>query len=322
MNNDRRLDLARSVLEIEIDGVRQVYDRLSGAFVEAVDRLLARTGKIVVIGMGKSGIVGRKLAATLTSTGNPAVFMHPAEGLHGDLGIVQQGDAAIVISNSGSSSEIIDVLEALKRIGVSIIGLTANLDSPLGSIADTVLDISVPREACPMGLAPTASTTAALALGDALAVVLLEESGFTEEEFGHLHPGGALGRRLRRVREVMHQGDDIPAVHMDAPMQDVLVEMTSKRLGIAGILDNDNQLVGIISDGDLRRALEKDPDVLSKTAAQVMTGSPKTIAPDTLTVSALATMERFEITCLFVVDTDRTPIGAIHLHDLLKSRAG
>lgn len=319
MDERRRINNGRELLAVELEGIEAVRDRLDGAFSQAIDLMHGRRGKLVVVGMGKSGIVGRKFAATLTSTGNPAVFLHPAEGLHGDLGIVQRGDVALVLSNSGSSPEVVELLEALKRLSVPVIALTAVTDSPLGRVAEVVLDVAVPKEACPMGLAPTASTTATLALCDALAVVLLEEAGFTSEDFGHLHPGGALGRRLRRVEDLMHTGADVPTVPQDAPVREALVEMTGKRLGITGVLDGEGRLVGVITDGDLRRALERHrDDLLDRTAGDLMTDAPKTIRPSALAETAIARMDEHRITCLFVSNGDGRPIGAIHLHDLLR----
>lgn len=312
-----RLQRAREVLDIEREGLAAVRDRLDGRFIAAVDLLQARAGKIVVIGMGKSGIVGRKAASTLSSTGNPAVFLHPAEGLHGDLGIVQRGDVAIVISNSGASPEIVEIIAALCRLDVPIIAVTAAADSPLGRAGRVLLDIAVPREACPMGLAPTTSTTVTLALCDAIAVVLLEEAGFTAEDFGHLHPGGTLGRRLRRVAEVMHRGSAMPLVGEATPMREVLLTMSAGRFGTAGVTDAAGTLVGIITDGDLRRALAGDERLLDRRAADVMTRGPRTIESDVLVQTALARMEQHKISALFVVDEAGRPLGFIHLHDLL-----
>lgn len=317
MNTEERVNLAKSVLDIEVEGLRRVGQTLDQNFSRAIDLIHGRRGKLVVVGIGKSGIVGRKIASTLTSTGNPTVFLHPAEGVHGDLGIVQRGDVAIVISNSGTNPEILYVLEPLKRIGVPIVALTANHDSELAKTANVVLDIGVPMEACPMGLAPTASTTAAMALGDALAVVLLEESGFTPEDYAYLHPGGALGRKLKRVRDVMQHGDAIPTVGLDTPMPNVLVEMSEKRLGITAVLDADGRLAGVISDGDLRRNLERDPKLLTRTAGETMSAKPKTISANALAAAAIPEMEEFKITVLFVVDDHGAPVGAVHLHDLL-----
>lgn len=317
MKPEERINLAKSVIDIEVEGLRRVAQNLSTSLSQAVDLLQSRRGKIVVIGIGKSGIVGRKLAATLTSTGNPAVFLHPTEGLHGDLGIVQRGDCCILISNSGSNPEIVDLLEPLKRLGVPLLAFTANQDSVLAKNSNVVLDISVPMEACPMGLAPTASTTAALALGDALAVVLLEESGFTSEDYAYLHPGGALGRKLKRVRDLMHKGEALPIVKLETAMPHVLVEMSLKRLGITAVVDAAGCLVGAISDGDLRRGLERDPNLLSKTAGQTMSAKPKTISANALAAAAIEQMEEHKITVLFVTDEHGAPIGAVQLHDLL-----
>lgn len=320
MSTDR-LRRAREVIDVEIEGLLAVRNRLDEAFAEAIERIRSRKGKIVVIGMGKSGIVGRKAAATLSSTGSPAVFLHPTEGLHGDLGLVQRGDVAIVISNSGASPEIVEIIAALKRLDVPIIAMTAVPESPLGRAGEVLLAITVPREACPMGLAPTSSTTATLALCDALAVVLLEEQGFTAEDFGHLHPGGALGRKLRRVSELMHSGPALPIVGEQTSMREVLVTMTTGRLGTAGVVDHEGRLVGIITDGDLRRALAADEGLLARTAAEVMTRGPRTIEPTALVQTALARLEQHKISALFVIDNDGRPLGLIHLHDLLGGAA-
>jgi len=311
------LTRARMVLDTEIEALTAVAARLDERLAIAVNLLASRRGKVVVIGIGKSGIVGRKCAATLTSTGTPAVFLHPVEGMHGDLGIVQRGDVAIVISNSGESPEIVEILKALKRLRIPLIALTGKPHSTLAEHAEVVLDAGVPREACPMGLAPTSSTTAALALCDALAVVLLEVAGFTSDDFAERHPSGALGRRLRRVDELMHRGEAIPLVGPDTPMRDVLVEMTSKRLGVAGVAVA-QQLRGVITDGDLRRALADHDDFLAHPAEALMTRKPKTITADALAETALAQMEGWAITVLFVTDDAGYVQGVVHLHDLLR----
>ncbi|RMF13539.1 MAG: KpsF/GutQ family sugar-phosphate isomerase [Candidatus Dadabacteria bacterium] len=320
MNTAELLQRARAVIDAEIEGLAAVRDTLGESFARAVQILADAPGKVVVIGIGKSGIAGRKLAATLTSTGTPAVFLHATEGGHGDLGIVQRGDAALMISYSGANRELLDLVEPVQRLGVPIIAMTGNLDSELARLSDVCLSIAVPAEACPMGLAPTTSTTATLALGDALAVVLLEVNGFGPEDFAALHPGGALGRRLRRIRDRMRTGGSVPLVAPDTPMQQVLVEMSSKRLGVTGVTEND-KLVGVITDGDLRRALEREGSLLERVAADVMTRAPRTISGDATIAAALDQMEQHKITVLFVVDSDGRPEGAIHLHDLIDQRS-
>lgn len=312
----RRIRRAQEILEIEIQGVESLKPRLDRNFSQTIDLLKERRGKIIVAGIGKSGVIARKFAATLTSTGNPAVFLHPAEGLHGDLGIVQRGDVAVLISYSGESMEIMEIVRALDRLLIPIIAVTGAENGFLAEHATVTLNVRVPREACPLNLAPTASTTATLALLDAIALVLMEESGFTPEEFAEFHPGGKLGLRLKKVSDLMHTGEEVPLVTPETPMEDVLVEMTSKRLGITGVAV-DGKLVGVITDGDLRRALKRFPDLLKRTAGEIMTHHPKTIPPSTLVEKAIALMEEHKITCLFVVDEEQKVIGVIHMHDLI-----
>jgi arabinose-5-phosphate isomerase len=297
-------------------------ERLDQRFAEAVERLLQASGRVIVTGMGKSGLIGQKIAATLSSTGTPAFFLHPTEAGHGDLGIVGPGDVVIAISKSAVSDEIGDLLPAFKRLGIPIILITGNSDGDLARRADIVLDAAVDGEAEPHDLVPTCSTTAALALGDALAVAVLSERGFTPEQFARLHPRGALGRRLLlTVADLMHTGDAVPLVHRGAPFKDVLVEMTRKRLGTAGVLDDEGRLVGIFTDGDLRRRIESGGDLFALTASQVMTKSPKTVAASELAVGALARMEDSRITVLFVIDEKGCPAGILHMHDVLSSGA-
>lgn len=310
---------ARLVFAIEIAALQAVASRLDSNFVRALDILQACTGKTVVTGMGKSGIIARKIAATLTSTGTPALFLHAAEATHGDAGVSVKGDVLISLSTSGET-EVVQLLPLVKRLGIPLIAMTGRPDSTLGRAADVILDVSVPEEACPMGLAPTASTTAALALGDALAVALLERKGFGPEDFAVLHPSGALGRRFIAVRELMHVGAALPLVGLDTPLRDAILEITSKRLGVAGVADAGGRLVGVITDGDLRRAWERAVDIGSATAGDVMSRNPKTIAPEALAARAVAVMEQYSITSLFSVDAESgRPVGLIHLHDLLKA---
>ncbi len=317
------IERAKKVLKIEAEAILSLVDRLDENFSKAVDMILGCKGKVVVTGMGKSGLICQKIASTFAGTGTPAYFLHPAEGVHGDLGILEKKDVLIAVSNSGETEEILALLPPVKRLGVALIAMTGSPSSTLARAADLVLDTSVKEEACPLGLAPTASTTATLALGDALAVALLEKRGFREEDFALLHPGGILGRKLLvRVEDLMHTGDEIPLVKEKASMKDVLLEMTSKRLGVTGVIGKQGRLVGVITDGDLRRALEKHNDLLTKKASDIMTKSPKTIEKTALAGKALQRMEEFSITSLFVQGDgeDNPPSGIIHLHDLLKAR--
>jgi len=284
-----------------------------------VDRLASATGRVVVSGMGKSGLIGRKIAATLASTGTPALFVHPAEASHGDLGMIVAGDAVLALSNSGETAELADLVAHARRFGLPLVGITARADSTLARAADVALILPRAAEACPMGLAPTTSTTMQVALGDALAVALLTRRGFTAADFRQIHPGGRLGARLRRVRDLMHTGDAMPLASPDMKMATALVRMTEKRFGCLGITDADGRLRGIITDGDLRRAM--GPDLLDRSARDVMTPSPRTIGPDALAVEALHDMNAHErpITALFVVDEAGRALGILHLHDLLRA---
>jgi len=310
---------ARRVLAIESAAIDAVSNRLDDAFVHAVDLMAASQGKIVVTGMGKSGHICRKIAATLASTGTPAFFLHSAEALHGDLGMLARQDLVLAISNSGETREVVDLLPAIKRLGVPLVVLTGDPASTLGRAADAVLDVSVAEEACPMGLAPTASTTVTLALGDALAVALLQQRGFRSEDFATLHPAGALGRKLLRVADLMHIGAALPTVALDARMVDVLSAIGSKGLGITCVVDPGGALAGVVTDGDVRRALADAGDILVRTSADVMNTEPKTIAGDALAATAVALMERHAITSLVIVDDAHRPLGLIHLHDLLRA---
>ena len=314
---------AREVLDIEIRGIAAVRDRVGEAFLRAVGLLHDCTGKVIVTGVGKSGLVCHKMAATLASTGTPAFFLHAAEASHGDLGMIMRDDIVLAVSNSGESEEVLRMLPLIKRWGLKLIAMTGNAQSSLARSGDVVLDVGVPEEACPLGLSPTASTTAALAMGDALAVALLERREFKEEDFLLRHPGGALGRRLLlRARDLMHSGDDIPLVFNDTPLRDILLEITSKRLGVTGVLNREQALVGVITDGDLRRCLAQSDgsDMLERRASEIMTLNPKTIAADALAAEGVALMERFSITSLFIEAQDSArPQGILHLHDLLKA---
>lgn len=314
--------IAKRTLKIEAEALKSLMTRINNDFNTAVDLIYKCKGKVVITGIGKSGLIGQKIASTLTGTGTPSFFLHPAEGIHGDLGILSKNDIIIAISNSGETEEILKILPSIKRLGIKLIAMTGGLKSNLAKAADVALDTSVKEEACPLNLAPTASTTATLALGDALAVTLLELRGFKEEDFALIHPGGALGKKLLlRVSDLMHTGSEIPLVKTNTKMKDVLLEMTSKRFGITGVVDDAGELIGVITDGDLRRALEKYPDIMEKSSAEIMTTSPKRIEKTALAAKALKIMEEYSITCLFVYENneDNIPIGIIHLHDLLRA---
>jgi len=311
---------AKNVLGIEAEAIQTLRERLDDNFIKAVDLLDQCKGKVIVIGIGKSGIVSQKIASAFACTGTPAFFLHPAEGIHGDVGMMSNGEVVLAVSNSGETQEVIKILPLIKRWGIKLIVITGSPNSVLARSGDIILDTGVKEEACPLGLVPTASTTVALALGDALALALLGKKGFEKEDFALLHPGGALGRRLiLRVEDLMHKGDEMPLIQEDTLMKEGLLEMTSKRLGVAGICDKEGKLVGIITDGDLRRALEKEDDFLNHKAGKVMTGNPKTIAKDDLAAKALHVMEKFSITSLFILSEDGMPVGIIHMHDLLRA---
>jgi arabinose-5-phosphate isomerase len=309
------IDLARKVLETEARAILGLVPQLDGRFQEALDLLQGCTGRVVVTGMGKSGIVAHKLAATLSSTGTAAIFLHPAEAVHGDLGVIQPDDVVVALSYSGETDEIVRLIEAIRRIGAKLIALTGRPASTLGTVSDATLGCEVPEEACPMNLAPTASTTAMLALGDAVAMALSRRKGFRAEDFASLHPGGRIGRKLMRVETLMHAGDAIPCVRLWAPMPDVIHEMPDKRLGMTCVVDGDNRLQGVVTDGDLRRHMARAPNLLERLAKDVMTASPVTIRRDLLAVSALRLMEERKITSVVVVDPAGLVEGVLHLHD-------
>lgn len=326
MNKAVILQRAKEVLNIEARGIVSLMDRLDDSFIQAVELLYNCRGKVVVTGLGKSGLVCRKIAATFSSTGTPSFFLHAGDANHGDMGMVMEGDVVLAISNSGETEEILTLIPILKRIGVRLIAMTGNHGSTLSGAADVVLDAGVPEEACPLGLSPTASTTAALALGDALAVILLERKGFKEEDFALRHPGGTLGRKLLlRVDDLMHRDGDVPLVGEETLMTEVILVITSKRLGVTGVTDKHGNLIGVITDGDLRRGLQAYGDgILSKRADEIMTRRPKSIEKDALALQALARMEENmprPITSLFVVERpgDMVPIGILHIHALLKA---
>ena len=314
------LALARQVLEIEAQAIQKLIGRLDGSFSEAVRLMLHCSGRVVVSGMGKSGHIARKIASTLASTGTPAFFVHPGEASHGDLGMIAAHDVLIALSNSGESPELLTIVPIVKRKGARLIAMTGNPQSSLAREADVHLDASVEQEACPLGLAPTASTTAALALGDALAVVLLDARGFGAEDFARSHPGGALGRRLLvHVRDLMHGGETLPCVREDAWLPEALLEMTRKGLGMTAVVDGHNRLAGIYTDGDLRRTLDQNGDIRALKVGQVMSRKPHTIAPDRLAAEAVQLMERHKINGLLVAGEDGAPLGALNMHDLLRA---
>ena len=311
------LDTARRVLRIEAQAIQDVMARLDGAFERAVDLLFACKGRVAVTGMGKSGIVGRKISATLSSTGTPSFFLHPAEALHGDLGMLAAGDVILAVTYGGETREIIELLDALKRMEIKLVALTGFAKSTIAQACDLVLDVSVSEEACSLNLAPTASTTVAMAVGDALAVALLEKRDFRHDDFAALHPAGNLGKRLLRVEKVMHAGDKLPNVMPDTPMAQVFHEMSAKKLGMTTVLNTDGTLAGILTDGDLRRLMEKHGGaVVEMNLADCMTRNPQTIGPSFLASEALTLMEKRRITCVIVVDDKRKVLGVVHLHDL------
>ena len=313
------LKLARKVLETEAAAILALVSRLDDRFDRAVDLLLHCRGRVILTGMGKSGIICQKIAATLNSTGTASVFLHPAEALHGDLGVIQSDDVVIALSYSGETAETLRLLETIRRLGAKLIAISGTNGSTLAEAADVALDCSVTEEACPMNLVPTASTTAALALGDALAMTLLVAKGFKEDDFANLHPGGKLGKRLSRVKNWMHAGEDCPIVHARTPMREVISEMSRKSLGMTCVVDDHQSLLGIITDGDLRRHIERGAPILQMTASDVMTKDPVTIPPEMLSAEALNIMERRKITSLVVVTDGRRVEGVVHLHHLWRT---
>ena len=323
-----KLDIpeAQRVLQVEAQAIQSLMDRLDSTFTQAIDLILQVQGKVIFTGMGKSGIIAKKIASTLTSTGTPAVFLHPAESSHGDLGVVATGDLVVAISYGGETPELAPIVHYCARKDIPIIVMTGHRNSSLARSARVVLDVSVKEEACPLGLAPTASTVVTLALGDALAMVLLRRRGFSPEDFAEYHPGGSLGRRLlTRVRDVMHFGDALPIVHKQTEMRKVVALMTAKEVrGVVGVVDEQECLVGIITDGDIRRCLEKNANLLDQMAGELMSRNPKTIDGAELAEKALFTMEQFTIQTLFVVDRDSSnplrPVGLVHLQDLLRAK--
>ena len=321
MKKHNILETAENVLRIEADSISALINRLDENFEKTVDCLIAIKGKVILTGMGKSGIIARKISSTLASTGTPSFFMHPAEASHGDLGVISPDDAVIVLSNSGNTKEIVSILPAIKLIGAKIIGFSGNKNSQLSMLSDYFFDVSVAQEACPYNLAPTASTTVQLAIGDALAVSLLKERNFLEEDFAKLHPGGSIGKKFLKVADIMHKGEEIPLVKDSALLKDAIIEMNFKRLGLTGVIDENMCLCGIVVDGDLRRALTDSANIIDKPVKDVMTKNPKIILKDALAASALQKMEELKITSLFAVESenDNRPAGVIHIHDIVKA---
>lgn len=320
MDAERLKALGRRALQIEHDALGQLLERVDDSFVEACKLMLACQGRVVVTGMGKSGHIGSKMAATLASTGTPSFFVHPGEASHGDLGMITRNDAVIAISNSGETAEIVTLLPLLKRMQAPLIAMTGKPASTLAIAANVHIDVSVAQEACPLNLAPTASTTVTLAMGDALAVALLEARGFTPEDFAMSHPGGSLGRRLLlKISDVMHGGDRLPMVAPETPLRDALLEMTRKGLGITAVVDPEHQVVGVFTDGDLRRVLDLEVDVRQASIDDVMTRGGKSIGPDQLAAEAVALMEKHKITSLLVKNADQRLVGIVHMHDLLRA---
>lgn len=314
------IEQAKKVFQIESKAIASLVDRINENFIRAVELIHNCKGRVVVTGMGKSGIIGKKIASTMASLGTPALFLHSAEGVHGDLGMVTRGDVVISISNSGETEEILKLIPIIKRFNIKLIAITGNINSTLAKRSDVVLDVSVDEEACPWNIVPTASTAASLAMGDALAIVLLDKKGFKKNDFALLHPGGSLGRSLLlTVNDLMHQGDAIPVVRESSMLKDVIYEISSKRLGVTTVVNTDGVLKGIVTDGDLRRLLEKRRDIFEITASEIMSKNPKTIDKDELAAKALQIMEQYSITSLLIVDGKNSPTGIVHLHDLLKA---
>ncbi|MCH7494636.1 MAG: KpsF/GutQ family sugar-phosphate isomerase [Candidatus Marinimicrobia bacterium] len=320
MTVETTIEKAKEVIRVEADAISTLSERIDKTFVDAVEMLFHCKGRVIVTGVGKSGLVARKIAATLASTGTSAFFIHAAEGLHGDLGVVREEDVILIVSKSGDTFELNALVPQLKNIGVKMITISGNIDSPLANASNIVLDASVKEEACPHDLAPTASSTAALVFGDALAVALLERRGFTMEDFASIHPGGNLGKKLlTRVKDLMYTGEQIPIVKEDSPFSDVILEMNHKRFGAVCVVNDEGVLEGIITEGDLRRGLEKGDEILKTKAADAMSVNPKVVEPEALAVDALALLEEHNILQVIAVDSEKRPAGMIHLHDLLEA---
>ena len=314
----KAVEIGKRVLKEEKKAIQDLISALDDSFNRAVELMLNTQGKVIVTGMGKSGHIGQKIAATLASTGTPSFFLHPAEAIHGDLGMISKGDVILAISNSGETPELLAIIPTIKRWGHKVISITNNPNSSLAKESDVHLFLNVKKEACPLNLAPTSSSTSTLALGDALAVALLELRGFTAEDFARFHPGGSLGKKLMRVYEIMHTGDELPVVKPDTPLKETVVVMSEKGFGASLIVDSDNNLVGIITDGDLRRFIKKGGSIDKSRTDEAMTKNPKKITKEILVVEALEIMEKFNITVLPVVEEEK-PVGLVHMHDILKS---
>lgn len=320
METESICELGRAVIEIEAKMIGTLVERIDQNFAEACQYLHNCEGRIAVMGVGKSGHIGKKIAATFASTGSPAFFVHPSEAKHGDIGMITKKDVLLALSNSGESEEIISILPFVKRLDIPLISLTGKPQSTLAKAATVNIDVSVEKEACPLGLAPTSSTTATLVMGDALAMALLDKRGFTEKDFALSHPGGALGRRLLlRVDEIMHQQADVPIIHRSASLKEALVEMTRKKLGMTTVVDEANKLIGVFTDGDVRRAFDHDADIHHTPIHEIMSKNPKTISRNILAAQALSIMETYKITSLVVTNEQHYPIGIIHIHDILRA---
>lgn len=323
MGSSKNINVGKEVIRIEAEAVKNLQNRINQSFDEAVNLIFNCKGRVIVTGMGKSGLISQKIASTLASTGTPAQFIHPGEAIHGDLGMITKNDIVLAISYGGETLEIVQMMPVISRLGVNVIVFVGRMNSTIADIADVVINTSVKREACTLDLAPTASTTATMAMGDALAVALLEKRGFQQEDFALLHPGGSLGKKLLlTVKEIMHSEDELAIVDVDMDIQSTLLTISAKRLGVAIVTDNNGKLSGIITDGDIRRGLEQGGDIFAKTAEFLMTKNPKWVTEDTLAINALEKMEKYSITSLFVYKgrkNDRLPNGIVHIHDILKS---
>ncbi len=316
------INIAKKVVNNEISALKKLLPRLDNNFEKIVQAILNCSGKVIIIGVGKSGHVGRKISSTLSSTGTPSYFLHPSEAIHGDLGVITPTDIILLISNSGQSNEIINLLPTIKKLGVKIISLVGNKNSTIAKQSEYIFDISVEKEACPLDLAPTSSTTVTLVVGDALAISLLEHKKFKKEDFALRHPGGILGKKLLlTVNDLMHKNDSIPLVTIDTSTKDLVIEMTNKKLGVVGVIDSEKKLIGIVTDGDLRRGIERYSNIFKEKTEKIMTKDPITIKGNILAVDALNVMEKYNITSLFVLEDERSkiPVGIIHIHDILKA---
>ncbi|MDT7879621.1 MAG: KpsF/GutQ family sugar-phosphate isomerase [Candidatus Hydrothermia bacterium] len=318
MNEKEILNIAKRTIDIELETLFDLKESLDHSFIKAIEILYNCKGKVIFTGIGKSGHIARKISSTFSSTGTPSIFLHPAEAIHGDLGIIDKEDVLVIISNSGETEEIINIIPYLKFLNVPIICITGNINSTLAQKSDVVIDIKIKREACPFNLAPTSSTTAILVLGDALAITLMELKGFTKEQFAKLHPGGLIGKRLKKVMDIMHSGEKVPIVYEDMTMKEAIIEITSKGFGATAVLDRNQNLIGIITDGDLRRYIEKGNDLNNGSVKSAMTKNPKTIKYNETVADALNLMEKYKITVLLVLDENNKLIGILHLHDILR----